>query len=60
MKKVICILLLCLQTLAGVADNTPKSVVDSLLTQLETLPHDTTRLELCKAGTCLTKFFTLA
>lgn len=46
MKKVICILLLCLQTLAGVADNTPKSVVDSLLTQLETLPHDTTRLEL--------------
>lgn len=36
----------CLQTLAGLADNTPKSVVDSLLTQLETLPHDTTRLEL--------------
>ena len=46
MKKMICILLFCLQTLAGLADNTPKSVVDSLLTQLETLPHDTTRLEL--------------
>lgn len=44
MKKVICILALCLFALYGFAGNHILSTVDSLQNVLKVLPHDTTRL----------------
>lgn len=46
MKKITCIILLAIQALFCLAGSTPTSITDSLSAQLETLPHDSTRLQL--------------